>query len=100
MLSIAPVSRISGPRRVLPSPDARTTASTNRETTASAAAGALSGPHAPTFGAHTPFLAQDFANDNLSAANRLAANSAAVTYLLARDRLADLPVGFLISKIA
>ena len=100
MLSIAPVSRISGPRRVLPSPDARTTTGTGRDITPSAAADPLQGPHAATTGTYAPFVAQAFANDNVSAASRIAANSAAITYLLTRDRLADLPVGFLISKSA
>jgi len=46
-------------------------------------------------GDYAPFLAQSFANDN-----RPFASSAqgSIAYLIARDRMTDLPIGFLIAK--
>ncbi|MDR3493464.1 MAG: hypothetical protein P4L82_02580 [Ancalomicrobiaceae bacterium] len=99
MLGIAPVSRVSSARRALPAPATR---STYRDGSSPAveAADPLSGPHAPTQGAYAPFLAQHLANDNVSPVARIAANDGAIAYLFARDRIDDLPVGFLISKSA
>ena len=46
------------------------------------------------------FFAQLIANDNAGSQATIEANTGAITYLMARDHLADLPVGFLISRVA
>jgi hypothetical protein len=50
----------------------------------------------PQTGDFTPFFAQMFADEATSASSV----QGAVAYLVARDRMTDLPVGFLISKAA